>query len=42
MTWFLDHIPEVLPLAWTHAYLAGIPLVVGLLLAMPLGWLARR
>jgi osmoprotectant transport system permease protein len=42
MTWFLDHIPEVLPLAWTHAYLAGIPLVVGLLLALPLGWLARR
>ena len=42
MTWFLDHIPEVLRLAWTHAYLAGIPLVVGLLLALPLGWLARR
>jgi osmoprotectant transport system permease protein len=42
MTWFLDHIPEVLQLAWTHAYLAGIPLVVGLLLALPLGWLARR
>ena len=42
MTWFLDHVPEVLQLAWTHAYLAGIPLVVGLLLALPLGWLARR
>jgi osmoprotectant transport system permease protein len=42
MSWFLDHIPEVLRLAWTHAYLAGIPLVVGLLLALPLGWLARR
>ncbi|KRF28957.1 ABC transporter permease [Phycicoccus sp. Soil802] len=42
MTWFLDHIPEVLRLAWTHAYLAGIPLVVGLALALPLGWLARR
>ena len=42
MTWFLDHVPEVLRLAWTHAYLAGIPLVVGLLLALPLGWLARR
>jgi len=42
MTWFLDHIPEVLRLGWTHAYLAGIPLVVGLLLALPLGWLARR
>jgi osmoprotectant transport system permease protein len=42
MTWFLDHVPEVLRLAWAHAYLAGIPLVVGLLLALPLGWLARR
>jgi osmoprotectant transport system permease protein len=42
MTWFLDHVPEVLRLAWTHAYLAGIPLVVGLLLALPLGWLTRR
>jgi osmoprotectant transport system permease protein len=42
MTWFLDHSPEVLRLAWTHAYLAGIPLVVGLVLALPLGWLARR
>ncbi|WP_406833000.1 ABC transporter permease [Pedococcus sp. KACC 23699] len=42
MTWFLDH----LDLFWTrtlqHAYLAGVPLVVGLLLALPLGWLARR
>lgn len=42
MTWFLDHVSEVLKLAWTHAWLAGIPLLVGLLLALPLGWLARR
>jgi osmoprotectant transport system permease protein len=42
MTWFLDHISEVLQLAWTHAWLAGVPLLVGLLLALPLGWLARR
>ena len=42
MTWFLDHVSEVLHLAWTHAWLAGIPLVVGLVLALPLGWLARR
>jgi osmoprotectant transport system permease protein len=42
MTWFLDHVPDILGLAWRHTYLAGIPLVVGLLLALPLGWLARR
>lgn len=42
MTWFLDHVDEVLRLAWQHAYLAGVPLVVGLFLALPLGWLARR
>ncbi|MDR6863391.1 ABC transporter permease [Phycicoccus sp. 3266] len=42
MTWFLDHVGDVLDLAVQHAYLAGIPLVVGLVLALPLGWLARR
>ena len=43
MTWFLDHLGEVLrPGGPAHAYLAGVPLVVGLLLALPLGWLARR
>jgi osmoprotectant transport system permease protein len=42
MTWFLDHVGQVLDLAVQHAYLAGIPLVVGLVLALPLGWLARR
>ena len=33
MTWFLDHIPEVLDLTWQHVYLAGVPLLLGLLLA---------
>ena len=28
MTWFLDHVGDVLDLAVQHAYLAGIPLVV--------------
>ena len=42
MTWFVDHLGDVLDLGVQHAYLAGIPLVVGLLLALPLGWLARR
>lgn len=42
MTWVLDHTGQILSLAGQHAYLAGIPLLVGLLLALPLGWLARR
>ena len=29
-------------LAGQHAYLAGVPLLIGLVLALPLGWLARR
>lgn len=42
MTYFLDHLSEVLSRTGQHIYLAGVPLVVGLLLALPLGWLARR
>lgn len=42
MKWFLDHLDEVGSLLVTHAVLAVIPLVIGLLLAIPLGWLARR
>ena len=32
----------MLDLAVRHLYLAGVPLLIGLLLALPLGWLARR
>jgi len=42
VTWFLDHIPDVLELTWQHLYLAGLPLLLGLVIALPLGWLARR
>lgn len=42
MTWFLDHVDDVLALARQHVYLAGVPLLIGLLIALPLGWLARR
>jgi osmoprotectant transport system permease protein len=41
VTWAADHWSEVLHLTWVHAVLAGVPLVLGLLLALPLGWLAR-
>jgi osmoprotectant transport system permease protein len=42
MTWLGDHFAEVLSLTGRHVYLAGVPLVLGLLIALPLGWLARR
>jgi osmoprotectant transport system permease protein len=42
VTWVADHIGDILGYAGQHALLAGIPLVVGLLLALPLGWVARR
>ena len=42
MSWFLGHLAQVGGLLITHAILAVIPLVIGLLLAIPLGWLAHR
>lgn len=42
MTWLGDHFVDVLGLAGQHIYLAGFPLVLGLLIALPLGWLAVR
>jgi osmoprotectant transport system permease protein len=42
MTWFIDHLDDVWTRTLQHAYLAGLPLLIGLLLALPLGWLARR
>jgi len=42
MTWLRGHFVDVLNLAGQHIYLAGVPLVLGLLIALPLGWLACR
>ena len=42
MKWFLAHLEQVFGLLVTHAVLAVIPLVIGLVLAVPLGWLAHR
>lgn len=42
MTWILDHLDEIGDLTLQHAWLAGVPLVLGLLVSIPLGWLARR
>lgn len=35
-------VAEVVDLGLQHAYLAGVPLLVGLLVSLPLGWLALR
>ena len=42
MTWLADNWRTVLDLALSHLYLAGVPLVVGLLVSLPLGWAAKR
>ncbi len=42
MTWLADNWDTVLTLAWRSLYLAGIPLVLGFVLSVPLGWAASR
>ncbi|KGN37209.1 ABC transporter permease [Knoellia subterranea] len=42
MTWVNDHWDEIFTLARSHVWLAGLPLILGLLIALPLGWAARR
>jgi osmoprotectant transport system permease protein len=42
MTWVLDHLGDIWSYALQHAWLAALPLLIGLLVAIPLGWLARR
>jgi osmoprotectant transport system permease protein len=40
--WFLGHLDDISSLMFNHAVLAVIPLLLGLVLAIPLGWLARH
>jgi osmoprotectant transport system permease protein len=40
--YFQDHQDDILHWTWTTVWLAGVPLIVGLLLSLPLGWLASR
>lgn len=42
MTWVLANIQTVLDLAVTHIALAAPPILIGLLLSLPFGWLANR
>jgi osmoprotectant transport system permease protein len=40
--YFRDHQSDVLNWLWNNAWLAALPLLIGLLIAMPLGYLAAR
>jgi osmoprotectant transport system permease protein len=40
--YFLDHRSTDLSWLWSHTWLSVVPVVIGLLVALPLGWLARR
>lgn len=42
MSWLVNHLHDLSLYAVQHAYLAGVPLLIGLLISLPLGWLARR
>jgi osmoprotectant transport system permease protein len=42
MRWVLDHLDQLLDTTWEHLELALIPVLVGLLLSIPLGWVAHR
>lgn len=42
MTWALDHLDDIGGLLANHAVLAAVPLLIGLLLAIPVGWLAHQ
>ena len=42
IAWFRDNASRVWDLTLTHAWLSGVPLVIGLAVALPLGWLAHR
>ena len=41
-SYFADHRAEVLDQLWSHTWLSVLPVVLGLVVSLPLGWLARR
>jgi osmoprotectant transport system permease protein len=42
MRWFLDNLDEIRVLALHHLWLSVVPVIVGFVLALPIGWLANR
>ena len=41
-SYFNSHRAEILGYLWNHFYLSVIPVLIGLVLAVPLGWVASR
>lgn len=41
-TYFRDHQSDVLHWTWLTTWMAALPLVIGLAVALPIGWLASR
>ena len=41
-TYFTDHRSDIMSWLWTTVWLAGVPLLIGLALALPIGWVASR
>ena len=42
MSWLSEHWGDVWTLVGQHVWLSALPLVLGLVIALPLGWAARR
>lgn len=40
--YFQDHRHEDLGWLWDHVWLSALPVLIGLVISLPLGWLARR
>jgi osmoprotectant transport system permease protein len=40
--YFSDHQSDIMSWLWTTVWLAAIPLVIGLIIALPIGWLCSR
>ena len=40
--YFQDHLDEDLHLLWDHVWLSALPVLIGLAISLPLGYLARR
>jgi osmoprotectant transport system permease protein len=42
MRWVFDHLDELLATTWDHLGLALLPVLAGLVISLPLGWVAHR
>jgi osmoprotectant transport system permease protein len=42
MDWIGSHLDDIWSLTLEHAWLSGVPTLIGLVLSIPLGWMARR